>query len=116
VTTYHLIGSQALDFPTLPHADGVGIRLEPGDTIELDAEPVEVFDTDGETVIERHYPGSVWLVPVDDDKAADKPASPPTPPTAAAPQSASPSSPEAPVSPVAPLLSPSSQPEPPPTV
>ncbi len=52
---YRQTHSQRLDFPTLQNPDGSGVTLEPGETVELDAEP----DDTG------HYPGTVWLEAVD---------------------------------------------------
>lgn len=63
MTLYRYTNSQTRDYPNLVHADGVGLRLEPGDTVDLDAAPVEDF-VDGEPVA-VHYPGCPWLVPAD---------------------------------------------------
>ena len=69
MTLYRFTGSQRTQFPSLQNPDGSGVELDPGDTIELDAEPVSRVDDAGE-VTDRHHPGSVWLAAVDDPPAA----------------------------------------------
>ena len=69
MTLYRNTYSTRLDFPRLQNADGSGVSLEAGDTIEIDVDPVDVYDQ-GEKV-GRHHPGTPWLVPVDDSAPSD---------------------------------------------